>query len=833
MKKASFLYNSTDKKIDHGLAWERLAGTPYNNKEMTLDPDEGLVLFRLAFDRASDAVCVKIRATALGIFELFVNGERVGERVGDSIVYDELKPTWTDYRCRVFEYEYDITHMCGEKNAVVAEVSDGWWSGRMSVGFYGFKPSAFCGEIEIVYADGRSKIISDGWLTSVGGKVRTADIWDGEYYDARVADPCTEPEKYEWIRAEKFTDTDCEIVPCVCENIRVQKPLERRPFSAVVHTGAKDNGTDYGEICVKSKKIGNGCEIGVLHYDESIILDFGQNIVGRPRLKIKASPGTKITGYFAEFLNDSGLESRGNDGPKGSVYIKNYRHAKSRLVYVASGDGEEVYFPLHTFYGFRYLEICADGDIEIVEVAGEVITSDIAETCFVETDNEEVNKLISNIIWGRRGNYLSVPTDCPQRDERYGWTGDTHMFCGAAAYLCDIRRFMKKWLGDARDSQKGYNGAYSDVIPRLSFNPKSTNDGNAAWGDAGIIVPYYLWLMYNDVDTVAEHYDSMEDYMRYLERYELDGAQLAYGDWLAYEPTDKRYVAICYYAYDAQFMAHFSSVLGKNEREEYYLDLFDRIRGHFAEKYIKNGELTEKTQTAYLLALRYNLIDGDVYKKTVGELEKKIVDNGYKLSTGFVGTGILAPTLSEIGLSGLCYSLLLQTEDPSWLYSVRQGATTVWERWNSYTIANGFGPVGMNSFNHYAYGAVLQWIMSGAAGIKPDPDAPGFKHFILAPEPDLRRDDEIPEGQRRIERMCAYYDSVYGRIESEWGYENRAFVYKVTIPDGTGARVEFPMLFEREMLIVNDVEFNVKELGGEIREGKIVFELVSGRYIIK
>ncbi len=828
MKKAGFVYNVNDirEKYEHPWKKERI----YNSKSIDFEPGDGLVLFRRDFKIPEDTVSVKIRATALGIFELYLNGMRIGSVSEGAKVYDELKPTWTDFTSRVFEYEYDITDMCGGKNTLVAEVSPGWWCGRISFGFYGFKPRAFCGEIEFTLKDGKTKYIYKDWKTAIGGKVRRADIWDGEYFDARVADPCLEPGKYEWTDAIPFADTSCKIVKPVGEPIRVREDLERHPVSTVVHKGTEDNGSDFGRIHVLAKKIGAGCEKLKLADGESVILDFGQNMVGRPRLIVKAAAGTVIKGYFAELLNDSGIEARGNDGPEGGMYIKNYRTALARLTYVAAGEGEETFVPLHTFYGFRYFELTADADIEIVSVAGEVITSAIAETGYIETDNAEVNKLISNIRWGQRGNYLSIPTDCPQRDERLGWTGDTQIFCGAASYLSDINSFMKKWLGDARDSQKNENGAYCDVIPRV-FAGK--NNGNAAWGEAGIIVPWRLWLMYRDYDTVAEHYDSMEAYMNYLGQFGLEGPNTAYGDWLNYEITDKRYIAVCYYACVADLMIKFSKILGKADRAEFYTDLRRRIGEHFSENYIVNGELTQKTQTAYLLALKFNLLPGDMREKSVKALEKKIIDNNYTLSTGFVGTGVLNQTLSEVGLDRLCYSLLLQSADPSWLYSVRQGATTIWERWNSYTKATGFGNVGMNSFNHYAYGAVAEWMFSKMAGISPDEDNPGFGKFILCPRPDTREPAEIPAGQDKIKRVYARYDSVKGRIESSWEYENGEFVYKCTIPVGTSARVEFPLLNGRDNAVINGIVFTPTELSGEINDGRLIFVLGEGSYTIK
>lgn len=825
MRSAKFITHDGWKLPEHPHPWRNMQ---FNSYEHELPRGEGLLTVKRSFmpEPGRQVTKVTVRATALGIFDMFMNGVRIGNDIDGSFLADEYKPGWTDYRRRVFEYEYDVTELCGEDNLFVAEVSPGWWSGRISFGFYGFRPCAFCGEIEIEYTDGEIELLASSpdsnWKTVIAGPVMTADIWNGEYYDATIPEPSIHPEAYDWQSAVAFDEFAGEIVPVVGPTIRAKHELVREPLSAVVHSGTVQDGSPLGAIRVISKRVGEECQNTCLHAGEALILDFGQNMVGRPILFIKAERGTKICGYFAEMLNDSGDPERGNDGPRGSMYIKNYRSAMARIVYVAAGVEREVYFPTHSFFGFRYLEIRADRDIEI-SVLGEVIGSDIEEEASFECSDPEVNKLYSNVLWGMRGNYLSVPTDCPQRDERLGWTGDTQIFCGAAAYLGDVRGFMHKWLGDARDSQVDYDGAYSDVIPRVF----TAVGGNAAWGDAGIVVPYRLWLMYNDREIVAEHYESMQYYMHFLEQYGLEGPNIAYGDWLNYDVTDKRYIAVAYYAYNAELMVKFSRILGRENEAEYYRLLRERIVAHWRERYIEDGELTVKTQTGYLLALAFDLVDGELREKLIGRLRDAIIANNYTLSTGFVGTGILNQTLAKVGLDGLAYSLLLQTNDPSWLYSVRQGATTIWERWNSYTLARGFGDVGMNSFNHYAYGAVAEWFFSGMCGICPDEAAPGFEdHFILRPTPDMRKAGDIPAGQHRIEHAAARYRD----ISSAWSLVCGRYEYKFTIPRGS-ARVEL-LAGEGAHLTVNGLEYSIEELGGKLVDGRAVFELSAGSYTV-
>ncbi len=803
----------------------------FNNRNMKLDNRGGLLTLLKKFDAEKVKTAV-LHITSLGVFEALLNGKRIGTEQG----YDELMPLWTDYNHRVFEVEYDIKpYLKNGENLFAARVAPGWWSGRISFGWYGFKPCALCAEIVLTMKDGSTEIIAtdESWQATVAGPVLTADIWDGELFDARIPDPAIYPDKYEWKNAVKFDGFLGEIVPFEGERVTVNEYIA--PKSATVYRNTKKNGTEYGEILVTKKAVGNNCEKIKLLAGQHVTLDFGENIVGRPSFAVMANDGTEIEFIFAEMLNDSGDPSRGNDGPKGSVYTANYRSALSRLVYIASANGSRkqlnVFKPLHTYYGFRYAEITASRDIEIVCVTGEVIHAAFDQHGSFECSNAEVNKLYANIERGMKGNYVTVPTDCPQRDERLGWTGDTQIFVGAGSYMVDTYSFMRKWLGDMRDSQKGFDGAYADVVPRVFGDGErgKTRQAAGAWGDAGIIVPYTMWLMYGDTEILSEHYDSMEWYMECIYKLNgLKGPNPRYGDWLAYEETTKEYVSVCYFAYDAALMAKISELIGKPDRAEYYRELRSKIIAYYYETYVKDGKIVEDTQTAYLLAVAFELLTEKDRETAIESLKRKIIENDYTLSTGFVGTGILAQTLSKLGLDNLAYSLLLQTKDPSWLYSVRQGATTVWERWNSYTVADGFGNVNMNSFNHYAYGAVAEWLYAGAAGIRPDPEKPGFEHIVLSPRPDTRRDDEIPAGQERITMVSATYRG----ISSRWEYENGEFVWRFHIPDNS-ARIEFPLINGRKTVELNGVVFGAKELSGKIENQKLVFELPSGDYIAK
>lgn len=792
MKKAVFITNGSAGKYRWENPWAQ--GHVFNSRSMELPGGEGLMLFRRDFCVEPGMTGVILRATALGVFDLYVDGCRVGTPVDGGVRYEELKPEWTDYRYRVMEYEYDLLPFCrGEGNhTLIVSVSAGWWAGRISLSQYHAETCAFCGELEFRYDDGRKRLDASrpGWLTGIGGKIRTADIWDGEYYDARIPDPSQFPDTVVWEEAVPFTEFSGTVIPLMGTPLRVRPALTQAPQSAEVYETVETDGTEYGRILVRECAKGPGCEARVLRRGEHLILDMGQNMVGWPSLHLRGAAGTKVTVCVAEMRNDSGDASRGNDGPSGSLYLKNYRSALARVVYVCSGEGEESYAPSHTYYGFRYLELTTDADVEILCVRGLVVGSDLRETGWLETSHPEVNRLFSNIVWGMRGNYFSNPTDCPQRDERLGWTGDAQIFCGAGTYLADTRDFMRKWMGDVRCSQIASNGGVCDVVPAVlpGYN-------NAAWGDAAVLIPYRMWLMYQDEALLAEHFSAMEDYMTSLEKNGLDGPNIAYGDWLNYEVTDKRYIAVCYYALDAAVMETCANVLACTETKyetavAHYHRLRERIVAHFREQYLRDdGELRVTTQTGYLLALYCHMVEGEVAECCRRRLREKIEGNAYTLSTGFVGTGILNQTLSREGMTDLAYSLLLQTADPSWLYSVEQGATTVWERWNSYTIADGFGDVGMNSFNHYAYGAVAEWMFADMAGIAPDPEHPGFRQFLLCPKPDMRSPREIPEGQEPIRWVRAGYDSHCGKIESAWRKEGQEVEYTFSVPEGTRARV--------------------------------------------
>ncbi len=794
-----------------------------------IDDAGGVALFRKKFC-VSGLKKATIDATSLGVFELYCNGHRVGRKESNqNIVYDEMKPGCTDFRKRVLYYTYDLTpYLKDGENILLAAVASGWYNGRIGHITYGETHVSFLAGINISDNSGDYGIYTDNtWESAWGGAVRASDIWDGELYDANYPDYTalsTSDSTLCWSTATTEA-YDILVTPHIGPTVMIRSGLTRTPVSTVIYNGTVDNGSDYGKINIVRQS--HNEDFFTLEKGETAIVDLGQNIVGRPVLTVTGSKDTWVQIRFGEVLNDSGMKSRLNDNPEGSVHTINYRSAKSKAYYILRGDENgETYCPYFTFFGFRYCEITATECIKVTGFKAYTIGSDIRETGRMTTSDKNVNQLISNILWGQRGNYLSIPTDCPQRDERLGWTGDTQAFCGTAAYNADVREFFHKWLQDARDSQDE-NGRYPDIVPYY----KRFGWGAAAWADAGIIVPYTVWKMYGDTHILSEHYASMEKYMDWLATTNFAGPNPTYGDWLAFEQTDKNYICAAYYALDAMYMTAISKALKKPDRVQHYQKVFEEICDSFRKTYCdEQGNLKEEytTQTGYLLALRIGLLRPENRTAAVAALKNKIINNGYRLSTGFVGSCILNEVLAEFGENNLAYSLLLQTDKPSWLHSVLQGATTIWERWNAYTREDGFTHIGTSSLNHYAYGAVQEWMYRHMAGIETTEEAPGFAHPILQPKPDTRTPDEIPSGQERITMCKTEFDSSVGKIVSYWNTAE-GFVYECTVPVAFTLRL--PILTDSKTYTVNGKE-EVIPADALSSDGKtLTLELQSGEYV--
>lgn len=719
-----------------------------------------------------------LSSSALGVYQMWVDGNVIDDK--------QLKPGWTDYRYEIPMQQMDVTLKKGNV-CLAATVSNGWWAGPISRNVYGKDVcKAFYCKLDVHYKDGtRETFVSDTtWRCSTeASPFLLGDIYNGETYDARKSMVWTLA-KYDdssWAQAVKNNDHHGTLIVEEGPAVRIRDlRLWRTPISIIIYEGSTPTSTTFGTINTKYTTDGLHKPV-TLSKGQTLLIDFGQNMVGWIDFTAKGKTGTTLTWRFGEMLNYNGDEARLDKGPGGSLWTYNLRTAKATLNYIMNGTKEEEFHPSHTFMGFRYAELTATDDVEVIDVKGQVVGSDLTEWGEFKCSNLDVNQLYSNVWWGQRGNFLYIPTDCPQRDERLGWTGDTQIFSLTALYNSDAKDFYRKWMRDMRNSQRE-DGAFPETAPFCNMWAY----GNAGWGDAGIIVPWNVYMMTGDKDILTENYAAMCRWMDFCAK-QTDGewthigADIKTGDWLAYKKIDGRYVAYCYYAYVAQLMTKVARVLGKEDNAARYQELFEGIRTEYQRRYITDGEINtgKDTQTAFLMALHYNMLFDSQKKRAREALRRNIETNGYKLSTGFLGTGILMPTLTENGMTDLAYRLLLQRDNPSWLYSIDQGATTVWERWDSYTKEGGFHKHhwNMNSFNHYAYGCVVEWFYSGILGIQPDESQPGFRHIILHPQ--FGGDLDYAKGATMTPQ---------GKVSVEWKKQSDgSYIYKVHIPEGSTA----------------------------------------------
>ncbi len=803
----------------------------------------GVPLFRKTFDVDSPVRRARLYATALGVYNVFINGQRVGQTDDDGhTLYDELKPGATEMQKTVFYTTHDVTALLRQgKNAIGAEVSTGWWNGAIVHGMYGNKPNAFRALLKMELEDGTVITVPTDltWLSNTNGPLRKGDIYNGETYDARLEQGQFMPEydDREWFAVGESGDFKGEIRAFEGPAVVAVEALRRYPQTIQIYEGTKSNGKTFGEINVVETSAGK--DNLSLKAGQTAVIDLGQNASGWVSFTAKGSRGTKLRFRFGEMPNTTGDRSRGDDGPAGSIYTENLRSAEATLYYTLKGAEEgESFHPTSTYFGFRYIEVTTSADVELTNLVGETVTSAVDENSRFTTSHEDVNQLYSNVMWGQRSNFVSVPTDCPQRDERMGWTADTQVFSMAGLYNGDTRNFYKKWMRDMRDAQRS-DGAYPVIAP-YHWGVEYASTG---WSEAGIIVPWNVYLMTGDKDILRDNFDANERYMQFLTTkagggYQYNGSDPIHGDWVAYVTTEGRYISVCYYAYAADLMARTCRALSEQEGDVYsqkaeqYEQLFENIRTEWQGRYLSPSKVpTQATQCGLLMALHYNLLpDEQSVSRTRTYLHRTIMSNSYKLNTGFLGTAILNQTLTENGLNDDAYTLLLQRNDPSWLYSIDQGATTIWERWNSYTVAGGYGPVSMNSFNHYAYGIIAEWMYRHMAGIVPDEAQPGFRHFILKPYPDTRA--TLSYGQQRITSVDADFASDYGSIKAAWRCDgSKELTYDVTIPAGTSATLYLPV---SDGLYVYEGTSPAEEAEGvtysETADGYAVYEVVSGSY---
>ena len=671
--------------------------------------------YRYRFECNKQIKSAALEITAMGVYEAHMNGSRIGDFI--------LAPGWTVYHKRHQYQTYDITHLIQASNEITVTVGKGWYRGGFLTwrdkNFWGAVPGLIAA-INLTYADGTEETITTDrqWL-SRESSIRFAEIYDGEIYDASFQSEEWEHTSYHFSPVDNLIPQEGEIV---CEHEQI-KPVE------VITTPKGER-----------------------------VIDFGQNMTGYVEFDIEGKSGDRVVYTHAEILD-----------AEGNFYTENLRSAKQRIEYICR-DGFQTYKPHHTFMGFRYIRIDEAPDyIDTDAFRVIVVHSDIRRTGHFECSNEKVNKLYSNILWGQRDNFLDIPTDCPQRDERLGWTGDAQVFVKTASYNYDINRFFVKWLKDLAVEQRS-NGAVPDIVPDIIQDMPVTS----GWGDAATICPWQIYLTYGDKTVLENQIDSMTAWVEYIhsrgeEEYLWVGEDQM-GDWLGFDAPEGTYkgssdtdlIASAYFARSTEILAKALKVLGKDST--YYENMHREIVCAFQRRFKEY-----KTQTECAISLVFNLAQNK--SETAAKLADMVRSNGNKLTTGFLGTPYIMEALSENGYTDVAYSLLLQEEYPSWLFSVNMGATTVWEHWDSLKADGSMWSTRMNSFNHYAYGCVGAWMYETVCGIRIDEDLPGFERVIICPKPD-----------ERLRWARASVDTRFGTIKSGWTYTDGEIVYEFELP---------------------------------------------------
>ncbi len=707
-------------------------------------------LLRREFTLRQEIAQARLYVTALGVYEAQINGQRVGDLV--------MPPGWTSYAHRLRYQTYDITSLLRPgRNAMGAILGDGWYRGRIGFGggmrnLYGDR-LALLAQLEVTYTDGtRECIVTNGDWRASTGPILASDIYDGEIYDARLEQPGWSTPGFDGQNWMQVTELDEALERLIAP---VSPPVRR---TQVIHPVA-------------------------ITHDPSgkIILDFGQNLVGWLRLTVQGTAGQTITLRHAEVLQD------------GELCTRPLRSAKATDTYILRGGGVETWEPRFTFHGFRYAGVEGwPGELNPEDICAVVCHSDLERTGWFECSDPLVNRLHENVLWSMRGNFFDLPTDCPQRDERLGWTGDIQVFSPTAAYLYDVSGFLQSWLADLAAEQQEYGG-----VPFVIPCPiPQWNRPAAAWGDAAVIVPWVLYQRFGDLGLLERQFESMRAWVDQItgiagERYLWDKG-FQYGDWLdPSAPPDRpgdaktppAVVATAYFARSAELVGRTAGLLGRMEDAARYLDLARRVRAAFNREYVTGaGRMMSDATTAYALAIEFALLEDDAQRRTAGKRLAALVRNSFfRISTGFVGTPLICDALCSTGHLKAAFRLLTQTECPSWLYTVTMGATTIWERWDSLLPDGSVNPGGMTSFNHYALGAVADWLHRTVGGLAPV--EPGYRRLLIQPRPG-----------GGITWAHARHLTPYGLAECQWSYSDGQMQVDLTIPPNTTATVVLPGL---------------------------------------
>ena len=716
------------------------------------------MVFRKALPLRGEIAQAKLYATAMGIYELNIDGQKVGERY--------FAPGFTSYAHQLMYQTYDVTDMLHSGSCITATVAGGWAVGSFvftRVNRVTADRQALLAELRITYRDGRTEVIGtdESWQVTEDGPVRMADFYDGETYDATIS-----LDKANWRSA-------------VQERLRV-KPKLMADYGADV----KEHETFAPVSC---KKLGN-----------ALIYDFGQNFAGVVRLTVTGKRGQKITIRHSEVLN-----------PDGTLNTAFLRTAKATATYICK-EGRQTWSPRLTYMGFRYISVEGVRE-EDVQVTGVMLYSDIQQTGSFRCSNEMLNRLQENIVRSAKSNFMDIPTDCPQRDERMGWTGDAQAFCPTANYNMDCGAFYTKYIRDLLEEQKRLDGKVPDVAPLLisrkpgEANPMLANGGgHCGWADAAAIVPWETYIATGDISVLKNGFESMKLWADWIYRYDeahgatrlWPGIEFHFADWLAldgpesgFNPesvlggTDITFLCSAYYYKSTMCVANAARALGKTTEYDVYKkradEILDAIRREF---YTAGGRCAAATQTGNAISLSFGLAPEFAREKITETLRGLLAMNKGKLKTGFLGTPVLCRALSDNGANEEAYTLLLNEENPGWLYEVNMGATTIWERWNSVNPDGKISGIGMNSMNHYAYGAVFEWVYKNVCGLNPVPDVPGYKKAVIRPQPDVR----LGAAKAKVSTAAGYY-------ETGWQYEDNGEVtYTVVIPFDAEAEVYLP-----------------------------------------
>lgn len=740
------------------------------------------VIMRRAFVLEDDIKSAKICISAKGLYELRLNGEKVGE--------DFFTPGFTDYHKKLQYQTYDVTDALQRGgNALAVIVGDGWYKGYINWdcvrNFYGDKREVVL-ELHVKLRNGKTVVLkSDEEFKWAYSPIESSEIYHGEKYDATK----------EMDHFDEYHFDDSEFLPVkVCKY---------------------DNSILVGQQGEPVKAVKTLKPVAIIHTPSNeTLIDMGQVMVGNVRVKVRGQKGDRVLLKHGEMLDKDG-----------NFYCENIAPSRQETEYILRGGREETYLPRFTYQCFRYVKVLEfPGEPTLDQFEGVVLSSFGEEAGSFACSDPMLTKLHQNITWSQRGNFMDIPIAGPQRTERLGWTGDTQIFIKTACFNMNAKAFFEKWLDDLRLDQFP-NGAVPWVVPNVLRKPEyecldffDTDEEyptSAAWGDAALIVPWVLYLNYADPEILAHQYESMKRYVEYMrdsgtDPYVFDYG-FHYGDWFALDAkegsfvgaTPKPYIATAFYAYSTSILAKAAAVLGKREDSLYYEQLFKTIRRRFQEIYLKKGHLTVKTQTACVLALHFDLLPKKARAGIAADLYDLLEERDFHISTGFVGTGFICDVLSENGYQDIAYKLLLNKDCPSWLYQITRGATTIWEHWDGYKPDGSFWEPWMNSFNHYAYGCIGDFMYRNLGGIRLDEKEPGYRHFYIEPKPGAG-----------ITWAEASHMTTHGKISVRWELEEEMIHFKLNIPVNTHATVHLP----------------VKEEMRKMLHGEITMHLGSGEY---